>query len=89
MLPTRSWPELAGQDLAEQIQTFARGSSGAPLDVLSQSVAPPGSPERVEIKNYFQLALGGNGSPGARRELADRLADVLREQAIQHGIDIT
>ena len=85
---TPSWPDVAGQDLAERIRAFARGNTGGSLG-QTESVPPPGSPERVEIKNYFQLALGGDQGRGSPRELADRLADILREQALQHGIDIT
>jgi hypothetical protein len=42
----------------------------------------------IEIRNEFHISVGGGADHGAD-ELADRIAAVLREQALQHGIDLT
>jgi hypothetical protein len=47
--------------------------------------------DRVEIHNVFQVSLNnGLGQFGSSpTSLAETLADILREQALHHGIDVT
>ena len=48
-------------------------------------------PEKVEIQNVFNINMKAqdNGIGNSTMELSEKIADILREQAIQHGIDIT
>jgi hypothetical protein len=50
-----------------------------------------GPPEHVEIHNVFQLAVDPRPGRDANRatELAEEIAGILHEQALQHGIDVT
>jgi hypothetical protein len=84
-----AWPEMIGSALAERIHASVAGQ-GSPLPSTSQPQTPPpsNSGERVEIQNVFHIAVNADGA-GAMPELSETLADILRQQAIQHGIDIT
>lgn len=83
----RSWPEITAQQVGRRIQSLAAGaSSGHALQTINSS-----SPDKVEIQNIFNIEVkteGGRG-PGFADDLSERIANILREQALQHGIDIT
>jgi len=55
--------------------------------VFTQTVRSSAS-EKVEIQNTFHIEVKSEGDR-TTTELSERIADILREQALQHGIDIT
>jgi hypothetical protein len=83
-----TWPEQVGQQAALQAQQFlARpGQNGSSRRVVGQLDA--GS-DKVEIQNVFNLEVQDGDGTRSTADLADTLADILREQAMQHGIDVT
>jgi hypothetical protein len=87
--PTRTWPDLIDQMAARKITHLQHHahSSGE----QSQQTVHADSPENVEIRNVFNIALPGHSDRHhqADTQLAETIADILREQALQHGIDIT
>ena len=86
--PPRRWPEVTGQQLARKLNAAA----GAPNSFKRvQQTLHTDSPERVEIQNIFNVEVRADGARGAGfpADLSESIADILREQAIQHGIDLT
>jgi hypothetical protein len=79
--PIPTWRELAGEALAERMQAFVSGSPRT-----SSQFAPP-----VAEQTILPHAFAGSAAShiSSTSELSEILADLLREQAIQHGIDIT
>jgi hypothetical protein len=86
----RAWPEFIGRQVAGKTRAAA---SGLPLDKSygqAGLTAGPGSPERVEIQNVFNIEVKTSDNNGASIEdLAEKMTDILQEQALQHGIDVT
>lgn len=87
--PARTWPDLVGQATARKVNELQRHAYGA--GEQSQQAVHAGAPENVEIRNVFNIALPGSddGYLQASTQLAESIADILREQALQHGIDLT
>jgi hypothetical protein len=82
-----SWPEQTAQQLARQMRGAGRSLSSSQTRQQVQT----GTPDKLEIQNIFNIELkssAGNLTDTAS-ELADSLSEILREQALQHGIDIT
>jgi hypothetical protein len=84
----RDWPALTGQQLAGRLHTFVADGVTEPLPVA----APPRESQHVASNSPFPTQAGS----GADRtgdvslfELSDQMAEILRQQAIQHGIDVT
>ena len=81
------WPEAVGRQTAQKLQEVAKpGVSLAPgRESTSQQHGP------VAIHNVFQVNLnpGPSDRGSAPTSLAEELADILRQQALQHGIDVT
>lgn len=83
----RSWPELTAQQVAQRIRSL--GASTSSSRVLQTVNSNP--PEKVEIQNVFNIEVkaGAERGTGSADDLSERIADILGEQALQHGIDIT
>jgi hypothetical protein len=84
---TSSWPEQTAQQLARQMSGAGRALSSSQTRQQVQT----GTPDKLEIQNIFNIELkssAGNLTDPASK-LADSLSEILREQALQHGIDIT
>jgi hypothetical protein len=80
--------EIPGQEVAERLRAFTMGNGSLPLSSTRQF--PSGSSEPVRIQNVFHIEVQGQGTEDASfGDLSTRLADILREQAVQHGIDLT
>ncbi len=85
--PPRSWPEITGQQAARRISSLGtEASSYRAVQTVNTS-----APEKVEIQNIFNIEIGAASSRGEgwADNLSEQIADLLREQALQHGIDIT
>jgi hypothetical protein len=81
-----SWPELFGRQMVKKLQQLDKpGVYQTPGNESTQQH------DRVEIHNVFQVSLNnGLGQFGSSpTSLAETLADILREQALHHGIDVT
>ena len=62
---------------------------GASAGFAAAAVAGPGS-DPVEIRNVFHIGVAdGRREPLDSGELAAQIAEILREQALRHGIDLT
>jgi hypothetical protein len=84
-----SWYEMSGKEVAERLRAFTLGNGNLPSSSSIQEF-PSGSSERVRVQNVFHIEVQGQGTGDASFEdLSTRLADILREQAVQHGIDLT
>jgi hypothetical protein len=86
-----SWPEVVGQRADQTLNSLIAGSdlSGG-TKTVHQMVRSP-SPERVDIQNVFHVEVKSQtqGEDGTVVDLAEKLAIILHEQALQHGIDVT
>lgn len=78
-----AWPELAGADAVRRIAALTEHRSEN-SNLESDVVVDP----QVSIRNAFHVSMYA-AQPQSSRELSDRVAAVLREQALQHGIDVT
>lgn len=88
----RSWSDRTGMNVAQKLHQFTNdmGSSRRNSELQNPTQFPTVSKEQP-IHNVFNIHVRGeekNGE-GNLSELSEHIADILREQAIQHGIDIT
>ena len=78
--------------MAERLNAFVAG--GLPLEIAREDGAPTDG-RRLEINNTFNIQVGSaaEGDVGtgdaSLEDLSDRVAEILRQQAIRHGIDVT
>src|SRR5262245_52638840 len=86
----QSWPEITARQLGRKLRSSAAdiSSSHATQNIKSGAA---GSPEKVEIQNVFNIEVkpSGGGGDAFTEDLSERLSDILFEQALQHGIDVT
>jgi hypothetical protein len=83
-----SWYEMPGEEVVECLRAFTLGNGNLPLSSIREF--PSGKSEPVRIQNVFHIEVQGQGTGDASFEdLSTRVADILREQAVQHGIDLT
>ena len=84
-LASQSWPRMTGRQVAQKLGAFVSGD----IDTSGQAgqPLPSGAPEKIEIQNTFHIEV--KSGRDRTTELSERIADILREQALQHGIDIT
>ncbi len=91
-LASRSWPEMTGQQIAQRLHAFVSGQGSSDSSQRVQKITPINpSSEKVEIQNIFNIEVEASGGreAGSLRDLSEKIAHILREQALQHGIDIT
>jgi hypothetical protein len=84
------WPDVTANQAARRIEELgSRNVSGPPHQVRQDVQA--GQSDRVEIQNVFNVQASSDGAHqlDSTTDLAETIADILREQALQHGIDIT
>lgn len=89
--PQASWPQLTGEEMVKRLQIFTSevSNAGAPpssngtFSTMAQSYGP--------IQNSFHIEVNMNGrsTDESGQDLSEQIADVLRGQAMQHGIDVT
>lgn len=90
-LSTTRWPQITGDQVATRLQAFVSGAS------VSASVPPvheasntsPTNPGAIQNSFHIQVNMRGENDHQWNSDLSEHIADVLREQAIQHGIDLT
>jgi hypothetical protein len=82
------WPEVTGRQLARKLDDAAASAPGS-FKRVQQTVHD--TPEKVEIQNIFNVEVRADGgrAAGFSDDFSESIADLLREQAIQHGIDLT
>jgi len=81
----RAWPEAAADRAVRQLRAVA--APGAVPFRAQQRVATA-VPEKVEIQNVFNVEVHAAAGVADLDDLAEQLAAVLREQALQHGVDV-
>ncbi|MGH9751400.1 MAG: hypothetical protein ACREA2_01330 [Blastocatellia bacterium] len=86
----QSWPEITARQLARKLRSSTADISSSRATQTMKSDAA-GSPEKVEIQNVFNIEVkpAKGGGDAFTEDLSERLSDILLEQALQHGIDIT
>jgi hypothetical protein len=83
-----SWSEMPGQEVAERLRALTQGNGNLPSSSIREFASSSSGPVRVQ--NVFHIEVQGQGTGDASfGDLSTRLADILREQAVQHGIDLT
>lgn len=85
----KSWPDITGAEAARRISSLGEQSPSQISSSRVKNTVRLQQPDRINIRNVFQIQVQGN--PNERdllqRDLAQNLADLLREQAMQYGID--
>ncbi|HEY2963435.1 MAG TPA: hypothetical protein VGJ37_13515 [Pyrinomonadaceae bacterium] len=83
-LTSRAWPALVGLDVAEKLRSFG-DLTHVPLK--TSRIEP--STDR-QIQNIFNIEVKNEtSSTRGFDDLAENIAEILHEQALQHGIDVT
>ncbi len=79
-----AWPNFVGRDVAEKLRSLTNATN--PL----QKPARLSSQLDRQIQNVFNIEVNhANQYAPAYDNLGDRIAEILHDQALQHGIDIT
>jgi hypothetical protein len=83
-----SWPEFFARQTAGKLQQLTKPGTVPPHTGLTTSTQVH---DKVEIQNVFQVNLANDDGYGksSLTSLAEALTDILREQALHHGIDVT
>jgi hypothetical protein len=90
ILPDRSIDNIAGQQPVEKLKGFTSGMAPRTLGMNVRASSNSDLLPNVEIQNTFHVNVNNeSGELGSLGEFSDKIADILREQALQHGIDIT
>lgn len=80
----REWPNLTGRDVSEKLRSFTNSTSP-----LQKPAHLSSTPER-QVQNVFNIEVNHANQHSANfDDLGDRIAQILHEQALQHGIDVT
>ena len=80
----RAWPNLTGRDVSEKLRSFTNTTNPFQKPARLSS-----TPER-QIQNVFNIEVNHANQHSANfDDLGDRIAQILHEQALQHGIDVT
>lgn len=90
-LSQRSWPERIGKQAAQKIHSLSFGEKMKGHSRHIQQTSQSHLPEKLDIHNIFNIDVKAEGDRGMdfTRDLSEKIADILRHQALQHGIDIT
>lgn len=81
---SRSWPTFTGNDVAEKLRAFGTGSHSSLKPTRSNT-----TPDH-QVQNVFNIEVrNGNQNAPTYDDLGERIAAILHEQALQHGIDVT
>lgn len=77
----RAWPSIVGREVSAKLSSF----KDSPLKPTRQS-----SRLDQQIQNVFNISVDHANHPSATYDdLGERIAEILHEQALQHGIDVT
>ncbi|MCI0486808.1 MAG: hypothetical protein L0229_09430 [Blastocatellia bacterium] len=89
--PGQSWPEITARQAAQKLRSPGSNQISSDYSARAQQTINSGSPDKVEIQNVFNIEVKTErgGGAGSTEELSEKIADILREQAIRHGIDVT
>ena len=81
------WSDMIGREVAEKVRSIASGQTTS----RSAQTIPTNLPEKVEIQNIFKVEVKPqtDNQDSSVTDLSEKIADIIREQALQHGIDIT
>jgi hypothetical protein len=85
----RSLAEFSGQKLVDKLEAFTSGLTLREAGVNQPATNNPDLLPDVEIQNTFHVEVKNGPAGLGFGDLSDKVADILREQALQHGIDIT
>lgn len=86
-----TWPQITGDQVATRLQAFVSGASvSANVPPVHEAFdASPKNPSVIQNSFHIQVNMRGENDHQWGSDLSEHIADVLREQAIQHGIDLT
>lgn len=80
----RAWSNLVGRDVSEKLRSFTNTTNPFQKPARLSS-----TPER-QVQNVFNIEVNhANQNSANFDDLGDRIAQILHEQALQHGIDVT
>lgn len=80
----RAWANLTGRDVSEKLRSFTNTTNP-----LQKPARLSSAPER-QVQNVFNIEVNHANQHSANfDDLGDRIAQILHEQALQHGIDVT
>ena len=78
----RAWPTSVGRDVSQKLRSFTEADIPMKSRISS-------APDRG-IQNVFNIEVNhANHHSSSFDDLGDRIAQILHEQALQHGIDVT
>lgn len=83
--------KMSEEQVARELRAFIDGRGNfSPAERSSQVYSTNGTGD-LRIQNTFNINLDHDGTRenGSLGSLTEKIADILREQALQHGIDIT
>jgi hypothetical protein len=81
----RAWPEAAADRVVRQLRAVAAPGT---VPFSAQQRVVTAVPEKLEIQNVFNVEVHATAGVADLDDLAEQLAAVLREQALQHGVDV-
>jgi hypothetical protein len=86
--PRLAWPERLPEGAVDALQRFGTADARTPVPSTGGRPPAPGaasprgsSPWRGESEDL--------GAPDSVRDLSSQMAEILRQQALRHGIDLT
>lgn len=80
----RAWSNLVGRDVSEKLRSFTNTTN--PFQKPARLSSTPES----QVQNVFNIEVNNANQHSANfDDLGDRIAQILHEQALQHGIDVT
>ena len=79
-----------GAQLARTLRPVTDGEGGPIAAKRVQQTVQTSTPDRIEVQNVFNVEVHTQGMAADETlsTLSEKIADILREQAIQHGIDL-
>jgi hypothetical protein len=82
---------MTGQQVADTLRAFVASQSVTTPVARPQHSSVTDLSDKVAMHNVFHIAvqMAGAGGADSLQGLSDKVADILRVQAVQHGIDIT
>lgn len=82
---SRPWPEFVGQEISAKARAVSGEFPGDASSGMSRR-----SSQKVEIQNVFNIEVRNEANSGhGFDDLSEKITEILNEQAIQHGIDVT
>lgn len=84
----RSWPDMFAHTLVGRLNRFVSGEAASSATLpITESEKGAGS---MEVQNIFNIQVHPQvDGIASLQHLSDQVTEILREQAVQHGLDIT